>query len=173
MYRLVLCFSLLSGVFIFVGCSRSVPPAAVILPTIPPTIEAPASPPPTATPLPPPTATPTAQPTLDAALLAQGETVYKTMYCGTCHTLDALGTLGSFGPAHNNMAFVAEQRIQTAEYTGKATNAAEYIRESIVEPEVYLIADYVTSRHKMPKYTFLPPSDIDALVYLLSQQTTQ
>ncbi len=168
MYRLALFFSLLLGVFIFVGCSRSVPPAAVILPTI----ETPASPPPTATPLPSPTSTPIAQPTLDAALLAQGETVYKTMYCGTCHKLDALGTQGIFGPDHSQLADVAAQRIEAAEYTGTATTVAEYIRESIVAPDAYLIADYATSRHKMPKYSFLPPSDIDALVYLLSQQST-
>ena len=165
---------LLLGFIIAGGCSPSTQPVASIQSVDFPATEVPLSSSVAATPIPSPTATPapTALPTVDLNVLAQGETIYKTMYCGTCHQLDALSTQGIFGPDHSNMAVVAAERVQAEDYTGKATTAAEYIRESIVEPEAYLVADYVTSRHKMPKYSFLPSADIDALVYLLSQQTT-
>lgn len=163
-----LCVSLILSVALLMGCSPPESPTTMVLITNPPIATTPTPLPPTAAPLPLPTAIP--QPTIDTALLAQGETIYKTMYCGTCHTFDALGTQGIFGPDHNQMADVATQRIQSEDYTGTATTVSEYIRESIVAPDVYLIADYATSRHKMPKYSFLPPSDVDALVYLLAQQ---
>ena len=104
------------------------------------------------------------------ALAEQGITVYQAQYCGICHQLDAAGTAGTFGPTHNGFAQIIMQRIRDPQYDGKATTAGEYIRESILRPELYLAQGYEHSSHHMPAYTNLSETDLDALVQLLLQQ---
>lgn len=125
---------------------------------------------PAATPIrsPSPTAQPT--PTVDAARLAAGRTIYLANYCGICHTLAAAGTAGIFGPSHERMGRTAAQRIAAPSYTGAATTAAEFIRESIVAPSAYFAPGTANGRHPMPPYAHLPQADVDALVYFLLQQ---
>jgi nitric oxide reductase subunit C len=125
---------------------------------------------PAATPtrLPSPTAQPT--PTVDAARLATGKAVYLANYCGVCHTLQAAGTAGVFGPSHEHMGSTAAQRIADPSYKGAARTAAEFIRESIVTPSAYFAPGVVNGRHPMPSYAHLPQADLDALVYFLLQQ---
>lgn len=115
-------------------------------------------------------AAPTALPTLDAAMIEHGIEVYKTQYCGMCHTLAVADTKGALGPDHSAEGTIAQERIQDADYTGTATTSEDYIRESILEPQVYRSPDYKLSNHQMPSYSHLPPEDIDALVYLLTNQ---
>jgi mono/diheme cytochrome c family protein len=102
--------------------------------------------------------------------VAQGLQIYRQQYCGICHRLDAAGTAGVFGPEQNSIGLVAEQRLQDENYQGEATTAAEYIRESILNPGVYLAEGYEQSRHQMPPFTHLSQADVDALVALLLQQ---
>lgn len=104
------------------------------------------------------------------ALVAQGITLYRKYYCGLCHTLSAADTTGAFGPTHNRMGIIAEQRINSSNYTGSATTAEAYIRESIVAPNRYIVANYLTTMHAMPAYTHLSDGEIDALVVMLLQQ---
>ena len=101
---------------------------------------------------------------------AYGLQIYQQNYCGLCHQLDAAGTAGAFGPTHNHMAATAEQRIHETGYTGAAKTAAEYIRESILQPEVYLAKGYESSPYHMPALTNLTEADLNALVSLLLQQ---
>jgi hypothetical protein len=68
------------------------------------------------------------------------------------------------------MGLTAEQRIQNPNYTGTATTAAEYIRESLLDPQVYLAEGYEQSRHHMPAFTHLSEAEVNALVALLLQQ---
>jgi nitric oxide reductase subunit C len=82
---------------------------------------------------------------------------------------------GDICPNLGNIATEAERIVQLAEYRGQATTAAEYIRESIVDPNAYLVPgeQYHTGdgQSVMPK-TFgqtLKPSDIDDLVAFLLQ----
>ena len=105
-----------------------------------------------------------------AALLQDGLQLYTLYYCVICHRLDAAGTKGAFGPPHNAMRVIAGARIQDPNYRGTATTAEEYLRESIVEPEAYLVPGYVATPHRMPAYTQLSDTDLDALVFLLMQQ---
>ena len=105
-----------------------------------------------------------------AALLQDGLQVYTQYYCGICHRLDAAGTKGAFGPSHNAMHVIAGARIQDPNYRGTATTAEEYLRESILEPEAYLVPGYVATPHRMPAYTHLSDPELDALVFLLMQQ---
>ena len=68
------------------------------------------------------------------------------------------------------MAHTAEQRILDPKYTGEATTAEEYIRESILSPELYVVEGYEHTQHHMPAYTNLSGTDLAAIVQLLLQQ---
>ena len=133
-----------------------------------------------------PDVTPAAQPTepaevgaeeeagggaLDEALVAQGLVVYRAQYCGICHTLAAAGTFGQFGPAHDGIGSAAGARIAAPNYSGNATTAEEYLYESLVKPEVYIVDGFASSPHRMPPYTHLGEEELRALTaFLLAQQ---
>lgn len=112
-----------------------------------------------------------AAPALDPALIAAGLAVYRQQYCGVCHELVAAGTRGTFGPTHNGIGTTAAQRIHAAGYTGHATTAEGYLRESLLEPQAYIVEGYGATPHRMPPYGHLDSASLDALVaFLLSQQ---
>ena len=107
---------------------------------------------------------------VDPALLEAGMATYRAQYCGVCHTLAAAETRGTFGPEHDGMGTIAAERIADSSYSGAATTPAEYIRESIVEPQAYLVPGYATTSHRMPTYAHLDAATIDGLVaFLLAQ----
>lgn len=122
--------------------------------------------------VPPPTATPAPPETTAGStdVVARGIHVYKSQYCGVCHELDAAGTAGIFGPSHNQIGSLAEQRIQNPRYAGTARTPSEYIRESILDPNAHIVEGYGGSRHPMPAFTHLSDADVDALVQMLLQQ---
>ncbi len=130
-----------------------------------------ATPRPAATPLPTATASPTQPPAaIDAERLATGKAIYLANYCGTCHALPDAETRGIFGPTHDHIGTVAAQRVTDPSYKGSATNAAEYIHESIVTPSAYFAPGAANGRHPMPPYAHLPADELDALVYYLVHQ---
>ena len=106
----------------------------------------------------------------DPAQLAAGLAVYRAQYCGVCHMLDAAETRGTFGPTHNGMGQLAVEHLQDVNYRGAATNAAEYIRESIVEPQAYIVPGYAATSHRMPSYAHLDAASLEALVLFLLAQ---
>jgi nitric oxide reductase subunit C len=119
-----------------------------------------------------PTATPgvVVEESVDTALLEAGLATYRAQYCGVCHALDAAETRGTFGPTHNGMGEIAAQRLEDTNYGGNATTPAEYIHESIVEPQTYIVPSYATTSHRMPSYAHLDAATLDALVaFLLAQ----
>jgi nitric oxide reductase subunit C len=126
------------------------------------------------TPVPAPTAAPeppTPDPALaERAVVERGLKLYRELYCGTCHQLGAAGTAGLFGPSHDGLGATAAQRIGDPGYTGAATSAAGYIRESILNPAAYLVPDYASSNHPMPAFSSLSDADLDALVQMLVRQ---
>lgn len=93
--------------------------------------------------------------------------LYRDHGCGTCHAFAAAATTGQFAPTHDAMAPIAAARIQDPGYNGEATDAAGYVRESIVAPGAYLVDGYARTYHRMPAYSFLASEDVDALVNLL------
>ena len=103
-------------------------------------------------------------------LVSRGLEVYKEQYCGICHQLAAAETGGKFGPTHDGIGTIAEQRVQDPGYAGSATTAGEYIRESILSPKAYVVSDYEVTSHHMPAYAHLAEGDINALVQMLLQQ---
>lgn len=99
--------------------------------------------------------------------LAEGLRLYREQYCGTCHAFAGAGTAGIFGPPHDDMRAIAEQRVRDAKYKGKATTAEEYLRESVLQPGAYRVPGYERTRFLMPAYTNLSETQVDALIRLL------
>jgi mono/diheme cytochrome c family protein len=75
-------------------------------------------------------------------LVERGLELYLANSCGVCHTSSKANTKGGFGPSHDGLSVIALARIQDPNYTGKATTAEAYVRESLLEPEVYLTPPY-------------------------------
>ncbi len=111
---------------------------------------------------------PATQVDLEAA--AQGKQLYHALACDSCHGLDAVGSTRTYAPTHNHLRTTAEQRIRAADYTGQATTAAGYIRESIVDPKVYVVDGYQQVRFGMASFAHLSEREVKALVHFLLQQ---
>lgn len=110
-------------------------------------------------------------PTSDPAVIAAGLGVYRAAYCGVCHTLGAAGTAGTFGPPHDGIATTAAARVADPNYTGHATTPAGYLFESLLHPEAYYTPGFGATVHRMPPFTHLSQTDLDALVaFLLTQK---
>jgi mono/diheme cytochrome c family protein len=106
----------------------------------------------------------------DSELIAAGLSAYRAQYCGICHLLDAAETRGTFGPTHNLLGATAAAYLADGTYVGGATTPAEYIRESIVDPQAFIVPGYATTSHRMPSYAHLDATTLDALVaFLLAQ----
>lgn len=108
----------------------------------------------------------------DAAIqtAARGRQLYVSLACDRCHGLESVGSQRNYAPTHNHMRATAGQRILASDYTGKATTAAGYIRESIMDPIAYVVPGYEHLRFKMPSFGHLDKRDVDALVQFLMQQ---
>ncbi len=78
----------------------------------------------------------------------RGEELYRSSTIGesaapgciTCHSLEADTVL--VGPSHADVATRAEAIIGSDAYTGDATTAAEYLRESILTPDAYVAVGF-------------------------------
>lgn len=165
----------LAALLLVMGCAGGFPVAqgspAGIAPTQAIAMPEPtATPGPTATPIPAPTARPEPSPTVDADLIALGVQVYRSRYCGVCHTLAAANTRGAFAPNHDHVATAAQAHLADPRYNGSATTVADYLMESLVMPQLYLAPGYETSPHPMPAFDFLGQEELTALVALLSAQ---
>jgi cytochrome c2 len=90
----------------------------------------------------------------------------KSPGCVTCHSLEKGKTL--VGPSMAGIATEAEKTIKDAEYKGTAKSAAEFMRESIVKPNVYVTKGF--AQGIMPAdYTGLSEQELNDLVaYLVS-----
>jgi len=59
--------------------------------------------------------------------------------CAGCHTISGTAAGGVTCPDLTLMGSVAEERIASSDYSGSATTAEEYIRESIVDPSAHIV----------------------------------
>ena len=107
---------------------------------------------------------------------AAGAKLFSTLPCSSCHDVTKPFPGGEICPNLGNIATEAERVLTAPDYHGKATNAAEYIRESILDPNAYIVAgdNYMNAEGQsvMPKNfaTTLTPTQIDDLVaYLMTQ----
>ncbi len=150
-------------------------PTATTPPTLAPTAAAEFTPtlPPTTAPTAPPTTAPTALPG-DAA---NGAKLFDKLPCSSCHDDTHPFPGGIVCPNLGNIASEAARIVKSPDYHGKATDAAGYIRESIISPNAYIVpgANYHTAdgQSAMEKdfAQTLKPSQIDDLVaYLMTKK---
>ncbi|MBX6365323.1 MAG: c-type cytochrome [Gemmatimonadetes bacterium] len=106
--------------------------------------------------------------------VALGEALFRRTPpgCSACHST-APG-VNVVGPSLANAATVAAQRVESPDYHGKATDAAGYLRESILDPNAYVVQGPTFSsggRSLMPSdfAQTLEPRQVDELVaYLMT-----
>jgi cytochrome c2 len=145
--------------FMFAACGTTgitrVPEKLIFTPTFsPPTVsETPHAPSPTrdrilsptvptgATPSPSPThlAVATRTVTVVPGDAAAGKQLFASLPCASCHDVKNPFPGGDICPNLGNIAAEAERIIQLPEYHASATDAASYIRESILNPNAYLV----------------------------------
>ena len=108
---------------------------------------------------------------------ARGERLFGTLPCVSCHDVSKPWPGGDICPNLGNIATEAARLVRSREYRGKAKTAADYIRESIVDPNVYIVpgAAYRAANGKsvMPADfgTTLTGAQIDDLVaYLMTRR---
>lgn len=62
--------------------------------------------------------------------------------CGACHVIPGVpNAVGTIGPDLTEINLTALEIIQSDAYTGKAKTAADFMRESIVNPDIYIAQD--------------------------------
>jgi cytochrome c2 len=132
-------FVLATLVLFLVGCATPLGPTPTAT-FIPPT---PTPVPPTPT-LVPPTATATHAPTVTPSTLgnaANGAKLFSQpkIECDSCHDVTQPFPGGEYAPNLGNIATEAERVIKSPDYTGQAKTVAEYLRESILTPNVYIV----------------------------------
>jgi mono/diheme cytochrome c family protein len=104
----------------------------------------------------------------DEAMRARGRTLFQAKGCASCHALGSIttGAGPQVGPNLTGLAAVAGPRRP-------GRSAAEYVRESRVAPQAFVVPGYTTSATNpgnppMPRLP-LSESEIDALIsFLLS-----
>lgn len=108
-----------------------------------------------------------------AASVARGARLFATLPCASCHDVAHPWPGGDICPNLGNIATEAARIVRLPDYHGRAKDAAGYIRESIVDPNAYIVpgANYRTAdgQSVMPK-TFgetLKPSELDDIVAFL------
>jgi cytochrome c oxidase subunit 2 len=88
-------------------------------------------------------------------------TILTQQGCGTCHTLKDANLNGKIGPSLDGLGAVAGSRVP-------GMGAAEYIRQSILDPKAYIVPGYMDV---MPTFKDrITGAELDLLVnYLLKQ----
>lgn len=105
--------------------------------------------------------------------VAQGEAIFRNPAhaCSTCHSTQPGVVMA--GPSLAGVGTRAAERIASADYKGKAKDAAGYIHESVAEPSAFLVAGATFSAAGT---SFMPPGldktmtpeQLDQLVAYLS-----
>ncbi|MCH8088509.1 MAG: c-type cytochrome [Chloroflexi bacterium] len=137
-------------------------PGAVAAPSPTATPGPTATPSPTPIPGPDPTSTPTSvsQPAGDPAAGEQVFTTASPLTCSTCHSID--GTTG-LGPSLQGIATRAETRVP-------GLSAGEYITQSILDPNAFVVDGFPPSLMPQNFSETLTTQDIaDVVAFLLSQ----
>lgn len=59
--------------------------------------------------------------------------------CGSCHTIAGIpNAVGVLAPDLSDVNIAVDEHFKSGSYTGKATTAEEYIRESILDPNLFI-----------------------------------
>ena len=98
----------------------------------------------------------------DTAGFAQvdGQVVFLTSGCTSCHSVDGVSETGRIGP---NLTYLADRAGTRVE----GLTAGEYVRQSVLEPQAYIVDGYGEFMPTLP----LDTAELDALVeFLLTQR---
>ena len=104
---------------------------------------------------------------------ARGAKLYETLPCASCHDISHPWPGGDICPNLGNIATEAGRIVRGSDYHGRAKDAAGYIRESIVDPNAYIVAGptyrQADGQSVMPKNfgQTLTPAQLDDLVAFL------
>ncbi len=113
-----------------------------------------------------PTATvaPAAQPAAPAGTgnAANGAKLFEANGCQACHSFKDGEKI--IGPSLYNAGSVAANRIKGADYRGKAKTAQDYVRESILEPNLHVVPGYPSGVMVQDFAKKVNPQDVDDLV---------
>jgi len=108
---------------------------------------------------------------------ARGGELFAKLPCVSCHDITKPWPGGDICPNLGNIATEAARIVKLKTYRGKARDAAAYIRESIIDPNAYIVPgpSYRTpdGQSVMPKDVArsLAPRDVDDLVaFLMSKR---
>lgn len=106
---------------------------------------------------------------LSGETLFQESMINQAPGCVTCHSMQPGVKL--VGPSLADATTQAEAALNSPDYTGAATTPAEFIRESIIKPDVYVPEGYISGTMYQDYGQQLDTTQIEALVsYLLAQK---
>jgi nitric oxide reductase subunit C len=69
----------------------------------------------------------------------RGARLFATLPCASCHDVGRPWPGGEVCPNLGNIATEAARIVRARDYRGRARDATGYIRESIVEPDAYIV----------------------------------
>ena len=96
---------------------------------------------------------------------ANGEKLFASQGCAACHSIKEGEKI--IGPSLFHAGQTALNRIKDATYKGKAKTAEEYIRESIVEPNTYVVPGFPAGVMVQDFSKKLSAQELDDLVAFL------
>jgi mono/diheme cytochrome c family protein len=97
-----------------------------------------------------------------------GEALALSKGCAACHIQAPTGPAWLPSAGEPGIGERAETRFTQSDYTGSATTAEQYLLESIVQPEVYLVSGYANIMPNNYADTLTDQEAADLLAYLLS-----
>ena len=103
----------------------------------------------------------------------RGAKLFATLPCASCHDITRPWPGGDVCPNLGNIASEAARIVRLPDYKGRARDAAGYIRESILDPNAYLVPGpnyrQADGQSVMPKDfgKTLTPAQLDDLVAFL------
>lgn len=110
------------------------------------------------------TAAPAAQPVASTGTgnAANGAKLFEANGCQACHSFKDGEKI--IGPSLYHAGSVAANRIKSTDYRGKAKSAEDYIRESILDPNLYVVPGFPSGVMVQDFAKKVSPQDIDDLV---------
>jgi mono/diheme cytochrome c family protein len=108
--------------------------------------------------------------TLPAGDAGNGKSLAENVFgCAACHILSAVGPAWNPGPDVPGIGARAETRVSDPAYTGAATNAEQYLLESIVAPNTFVVEGFSTGIMPPNFAERMTPQDAaDLIAYMLS-----
>ena len=85
-----------------------------------------------------------------------GRTVFLTKGCTGCHSIDGVSETGQIGPNLTGLPDRAGERVD-------GLSAGEYVRQSVLEPQAYIVSGYGELMPTLP----LDTDELHALVEFL------